>query len=95
MRDEELIVKLSDGRYKNTTLGNEKLHEVIDTLNKNEEYFNASPIENALADLDFTITKLENTNEENLKKYDDTLMDLSKRLKKVAVTIYSKDDEKN
>jgi DNA-binding PadR family transcriptional regulator len=90
MRDEGLIIKLRDGRYQNTELGNDKLHEVLETLQKKEIYFNDNPIENALADLDFAITKLENTKENNLVKYENDLLNLSKRLKKIAVTVYSK-----
>ena len=38
MREEGLIVKLSNGKYQNTKLGNEKLHEVLETLQKKEVY---------------------------------------------------------
>ncbi len=95
MREEGLIVKLSNGKYQNTKLGNEKLHEVLETLQKKEVYFNENPLENALADLDFAITKIENINEDELKNYEDDLLNLSKRLKKVAVNVYSQNiDEK-
>ena len=95
MREEGLIVKLSNGKYQNTKLGNDKLHEVLETLQKKEVYFNENPLENALADLDFAITKIENINEDELKNYEDDLLNLSKRLKKVAVNVYSQNiDEK-
>lgn len=95
MREEGLIVKLSNGKYQNTKLGNDKLHEVLETLQKKEVYFNENPLENTLADLDFAITKIENINEEELKTYEDDLLNLSKRLKKIAVNVYSQNiDEK-
>ena len=95
MREEGLIVKLSNGKYQNTKLGNDKLHEVLETLQKKEVYFNENPLENTLADLDFAITKIENINEEELKNYEDDLLNLSKRIKKVAVNVYSQNiDEK-
>ncbi|WP_409198992.1 PadR family transcriptional regulator [Methanobrevibacter acididurans] len=95
MREEGLIVKLSNGKYQNTKLGNDKLHEVLETLQKKEVYFNENPLENTLADLDFAITKIENINEDELKNYEDDLLNLSKRLKKVAVNVYSQNiDEK-
>ena len=95
MREEGLIVKLSNGKYQNTKLGNDKLHEVLQTLQKKEVYFNENPLENTLADLDFAITRIENINEEELKTYEDDLLNLSKRLKKIAVNVYSQNiDEK-
>ncbi|WP_413825899.1 MULTISPECIES: PadR family transcriptional regulator [unclassified Methanobrevibacter] len=95
MREEGLIVKLSNGKYQNTELGNDKLHEVLETLQKKEVYFNENPLENTLADLDFAITRIENINEEELKTYEDDLLNLSKRLKKIAVNVYSQNiDEK-
>ena len=95
MREEGLIVKLSNGKYQNTKLGNDKLHEVLETLQKKEVYFNENPLENTLADLDFAITRIENINEEELKTYEDDLLNLSKRLKKIAVNVYSQNiDEK-
>lgn len=95
MREEGLIVKLSNGKYQNTKLGNDKLHEVLETLQKKEVYFNENPLENTLADLDFAITRIENINEEELKTYEDDLLNLSKRLKKIAANVYSQNiDEK-
>ncbi len=95
MREEGLIVKLGNGKYQNTKLGNDKLHEVLETLQKKEVYFNENPLENTLADLDFAITRIENINEEELKTYEDDLLNLSKRLKKIAVNVYSQNiDEK-
>ncbi len=91
MREEGLIVKRSDGKYENTDLGYEKLNEVLEYVNEKEEYFNRNPLENALADLDHSLTTLENANEDVLVKYEDELIDLSRRLKKLAGKIYSKE----
>lgn len=91
MREEGLIVKRKDGKYENTKLGYEKLNEVLNEVREKSEYLDKNPIENAFADLENSIGTLENTDDDILVKYEDELIDLSKRLKKLASHIHLKD----
>ena len=91
MREEGLIIKRSDGKYENTELGFEKLNEVLEGVREKSEYFDRNPIENAFADLDNSVSVLEGVDEDILVKYEEELINLSRRLKKIAANILSKD----
>ena len=89
MREEGLVVKLNDGRYENTELGNKKINEILENVKDKEEYLTKNPIESMLSDLDHDLSNLENCDEVSLSVYEDELINLTRRMKKISSKIYS------
>lgn len=85
MVEEELIIKIEDGKYDLSTKGKQFMNEMLkEEINLHSRRFT---VENALTDIDNNVSYLEDLKEEKLIPHSQEIKKLAERLKKLEESL--------
>ena len=88
MVEENLIIKMDDGRYELTEKGQEKSYKIFRHFHNKHSNLGVSAIENTLTEINSNIAYLENSKKEKLLTHEDLIEDLIIRLKQVKESLH-------
>ena len=88
MVEENLIIKIEDGKYEITKKGQEKSYKIFRHFHNNHSNLGVSAIETTLTEINSNIAYLENSKKEKLHKHEDLIEDLIIRLKLLKESLH-------
>ncbi len=88
MVDENLIIKMEDGRYELTEKGEKTIRLIFGHVRRKNMDRNAIAIENALMEMDGYVSYIEDIKKEKLIAHEELIGNLSERLKKIKESFH-------